>query len=244
MKQKEHTVVAIVQARLGSTRLPGKTMMEIAGKPAISHLMNQLGHSRRLDSIVLATTTNTIDDRLVDLARKEGWSVFRGSEDDVLDRYYQAAKQAGCSASDVVVRVTGDDILVDPEILDQVVELLLSHWPEVRYASNNLNLSFPFGADVEAFSFEALEQAWKEARDPDEREHVTPYIRKHQDRFPNVELRSLVDHSHIRIAIDYPQDMEFMRQLIERLFDDYQPPFHVRDLIRCIEKYGLRHRGV
>ncbi len=242
MEQKPE-IVAIVQARMGSSRLPGKTMAEVVGRPAISHLMKQLSFSRRLDEIVLATTTSAIDDLFVDYAREQNWRIFRGSENDVLDRYYQAARKVGCSRNDVVVRVTGDDILVDPEVVDQVIDLFLSRWPEVRYASNNLSRSFPFGADVEVLSFEALEQAWREARQPEEREHVTPYVRNHPEIFPNVELRSPMDHSHIRIAIDYPEDLRFMRQVFEKLYEKGQPPFHIKDLLECIEEYDLRHEG-
>ncbi len=216
-------------------------MADVAGRPAISHLMKQLSYSERLDEVVLATTISPRDDPLVDYAREQNWTIFRGSEDDVLDRYYQAAVHMGCSGQDAIVRVTGDDILVDPEVADQVIDLFLSHRPEVRYTSNNLDCTFPFGADVEVLTFEALEQAWREAEQREEREHVTPYVRNHPEIFPHVELRSPVDYSRIRIAIDYPEDLTFMRQLIERLYEEGQPPFHIKDLVDCIEKYDLKH---
>lgn len=234
-------VVAIVQARIGSTRLPGKTMKDVVGRPAISHLMNQLAYSRRLDALVLATTMNTLDDPLVNYGREQGWQIFRGSEEDVLDRYYKAATEVGCAGDDAVVRVTGDDILIDPEVADQVIDLFFAHRPDVRYASNNLTLSYPFGADVEILTFEALEQAQREADKPEEREHVTPYVRHHPEIFPNVELRSPVDYSHIRIAIDYPEDLAFMRQLLEKLYESRRPPFHVEDLVTTIQEHDLRH---
>lgn len=241
---RQPEIVAIVQARMGSSRLPGKALAEIAGHPAIWHLFQQLRHARRVNQIILATTTNPVDDPLAAYAAGQSWRVFRGSEQDVLDRYYQAAREAGCRAEDVIVRVTGDDILSDPEIVDQIVELLWTSPKRITYASNNRTRGFPYGADVEGIAFEALEQAWRQAVLPDEREHVTPYVRSHPELFPYVELKSPTDYSYIRLSIDYPEDLAFNRSLLEKLYRESQHPFHLRDIIRCIEKYDLRHPGM
>lgn len=234
-------VVAIVQARMGSSRLPGKVMASIAGKPAIWHLFRQLGFARRVDEAILATTTGVIDDPLATYAKDQGWKVFRGSEANVLDRYYRAAMAAGMGPDDIIVRVTGDDILVDPEIVDQIVELLVTSAPPAKHASNNRSRGFPYGADVEAFTVETLGEAWRDASRPEEREHVTPYIRCHPDRFPFVELRSPVDYSHVRLSIDYPEDLEFNRRLIERLQRPGRRCIHLADILDCIEQHQLRH---
>ena len=233
--------VAIIQARMGSTRLPGKALAEIVGQPAIWHLFRQLSESRYLDSVVLATTKSVQDDPLAAYGVAQGWRVFRGSEHDVLDRYYRAAVDAGCGDGDVIVRVTGDDILVDPEIVDRIVEFYLSHQPAIEHASNNRTPGFPYGADVEVFSFRALEQAWRSATLPEEREHVTPYIRRHQELFPYVELKSPMDYSRVRLSIDCPEDLEFNRRLFAVLYQETQPAFHLKDIIRCIEMHDLKH---
>lgn len=190
---------------------------------------------------MLATTVSPTDDPLAAYATGQSWHVFRGSEQDVLDRYYQAARWADCAGSDIIVRVTGDDILADPEIVDRVVDLLLADRNGAVHASNNRTARFPYGADVEAFTFGALEQAWREAGQGEEREHVTPFIRNHPERFPYAELTSPEDLSHIRLSIDYLEDLEFNRALFERLYQEMQPPFHLHDVVRCIERYELRY---
>ena len=237
-------VIAIVQARMGSSRLPGKVMMDVCGRPAIWHLMEQLRHARRLDGVVLATTTKPADDRLSLYAHQQDWNVYRGSEDDVLGRYYEAAIDFGCVTGDVIVRVTGDDILTDPEIVDQVVELYASHQPHVKHASNNRVPTYPHGADIEVFAFDALEQAWRQASADEEREHVTPYIRNNPEMFPYVDMQLPEDLFHIRLTIDYPEDLEFNRWLFQAMYREGRPPFYLRDILRCIEKYSIAHRGV
>jgi spore coat polysaccharide biosynthesis protein SpsF (cytidylyltransferase family) len=235
-------VVAIVQARMGSTRLPGKALADVAGKPAIKRLFDQLRHATRLDAVVLATTDTALDEPLAEYANSQGWPTYRGSEDDVLDRYYQAGLASGCSGDDVVVRITGDDIVADPEVVDEVVDLYISRQPDVKHASNNRVPTYPYGADVEVFAFSALEQAWNEATAPDEREHVTPYIRNHPEVFPYVDIRSPEDLHHIRLSIDYPEDLAFNQELFASLFRHGTPPFHLRDILSCIELDGIRHQ--
>lgn len=233
--------VAIVQARMGSTRLAGKTMMEVVGKPAIWHLMHRLAWAKRLDTVVLATTQAAVDDPLAAYAAQQGWALFRGSQDDVLDRYFRAACAHGTGPGDVIVRVTGDDILTDPRIVDLVVDLLIAHQPLAAHASNDRSAGFPYGAGVEAFTFDALQTAWQEAWLPAQREHVTPFIRKNPDRFPFVEIRSNLDFSHLRFSIDYIEDLEFNRQIFERLFKQDDRPFGLADIIGCIARYHLKH---
>jgi len=233
--------IAIVQARMGSTRLPGKSLSEIAGKPAIYHLFKQLSHSRYLNQVVLATTTNRGDDSLVAYAQQQKWHIYRGSEDDVLDRYYHAAVNQNCSSEDIIVRVTGDDIFVDPEIVDGLLEYFMSRQPAVKHACNNRTATYPYGADVEIFSFDALYLAWQHAELPEEREHVTPYIRNHPELFPFIEIKLPEDLSHIRLSIDYPEDLEFNRRLYKLLIKKHQPPIHLDHIVECIAMNDLKH---
>lgn len=140
-----------------------------------------------------------------------------------------------------MTRVTGDDILPDLELVVRVIDLYLSQQPLVQHASNNRVPTFPYGSDVEVFLFDALDRARREARLAEEREHVTPYIRNHPKLFPFVELRSETDLSHNRLSIDYPEDLEFNRELFRRLHQEGPPPFRVGDIVSCINKYQI-HR--
>ncbi len=205
---------AIIQARMGSTRLPGKMLMNIAGKPAIEHVIERIRQAKRVEQIVLATTTAPADDALCRWAKEREVLVYRGSEQDVLDRYYQCAKEYGAR---VVVRLTGDCPLLDPEIIDAVIGVFEDG--NCDYASNIHPPSYPDGLDVEVFSFQALEKAWTEAKFPSEREHVTPYMWKHPElfRMKNYELRikgEAVDMSTERWTLDTPEDLEFMERVI------------------------------
>ena len=230
------SVVAIVQARMGSTRLPGKTMMDVIGKPAIWHLMNRLSYSKHLSYTVLATSISAKDDRLAQYSRKMGWHVYRGSEEDVLDRYYQTALAHGLQDDDVIVRITGDDILTDPQFVDLVIELYSTHRPFVRHASNCRLLNHPYGAYTEVFPMEALRQCWLEADDPEEREHVTPYIRNNPDIFPYVEIRTSVDQSDIHLSIDELKDLNFNRQIFSELYKEGEYPFLMSEILEYISR--------
>jgi glutamate-1-semialdehyde 2,1-aminomutase len=201
--------VAIVQARLGSTRLPGKVLRHAAGAPLIVHMLRRLAAARRLDEIVVATTDSRVDDRLADMLSASGIKVYRGSESDVLDRYYQAAR---ASEATHVVRVTGDCPLIDPVLVDEVVGALQEGGED--YVSNNYPPTYPDGLDTEAFTFAALERAWKEARAQVEREHVTPFI-KNGVQFRRRNLSHHTDLSAGRWTVDEPEDLEVVRGVFE-----------------------------
>lgn len=199
---------------MGSTRLPGKTLVDIAGQPFLSHVINRTRASRTVQSVVVATTTDAADDAIVALASRLGAGSYRGSVQDVLDRFYQAARQAG---ADIVVRITADDPFKDPDVIDLVVGRLLAE-PGLDYASNTIEPTFPEGLDVEAFTFTALERAWREARLPSEREHVTPYLWKNPGRFRVENVRHTTDLSTLRWTLDYPEDLRFAREIYARLY--------------------------
>lgn len=241
-------IIAITQARLGSTRLPGKVLKEVDGVSLLELHLKRASRSRLLSKLIVATTLEPEDDRICALAQRLGFSVYRGSVNDVLDRYYQAAKT---EEPDYVVRITADCPLIDPEVIDAAIELCLAQ--HVDYASNTLDPTYPDGIDVEVFKFAALELAWKEAKLPSEREHVTPYIWKNSsakggDRFRAASLQNAVDDSDLRITVDEPEDFVVIERLVRQLGPDCRWQDYARrlrqdpDLLRT--NYGImRNEG-
>lgn len=205
-------IAAIIQARMGSTRVPGKVLLDIRGHPMLWHVVNRVRQVRSLDQVLVATSDGSSDDPIAAFCEQEGIPCFRGSEDDVLDRYYQAAKWIG---ADVVVRITADCPLVDPSIVDDVVRCFVEG--DYDYVSNTDPPTFPDGLDAEVFSFDALERAWREARWQSEREHVTPYMRKHPELFRIGNLTYEENLAGMRWTVDEPQDLEFVRAVYDHL---------------------------
>lgn len=199
--------VAIIQARMGSTRFPNKVMKEINGKPLISLLIERLSLSREIDQIVLATSVDLKNDALAEFIQNLGISVFRGSETNVLERYYQAAK---ASSADIVIRITGDCPLIDPTLVDQVITKFKAS--DVDYCSNTDGLMFPDGLDTEVFSFDVLQKAYTEAKADREKEHVTPYIREHSS-FKKTSILPDQDYSHYRWTVDEKEDFEVIKNV-------------------------------
>ena len=224
-------IVGIIQVRSDSTRFPQKALVDILGKPMIIHLLERIKKSKLIDQLVIATTTRKIDDPIVEVVRECGISIFRGSYEDVLDRYYQAAKKYH---ADIIVRITGDCPLIDPHIVDMVIQHFLEN--EYHYVSNVLEPTYPDGLDVEVLSYEALKKTWKEARLLSEREHVTSYIRNHPERFRISNVRNTVDLSHLRWTVDHEKDLEFVKEIFERLYNK-KPFFLMDDILRLLKKY-------
>ena len=166
-------IISIIQARLGSTRLPGKVLKPILSRPMLSYMLERVKAAKRIDALMIATTENKSDQPIVEFCRSEKIKCFRGSENDVLDRYYQAARSV---QAEIIVRLTADCPLIDPAVVDEIVEAFLTKYPNIDFASNVKPATFPDGMDIEVFSFAALEWAWKETKNPLEREHVTPYF--------------------------------------------------------------------
>ena len=222
------TVVAIVQARMGSTRLPGKSLAEICGRPMLWHVVARARRSRLVSKVVVATTDQPADDPIALMCRDEEIPCFRGSEDDVLDRFYRAAQ---AHSADVVVRITADCPLIDPAVIDEIVSRFKRS--DCDYVSNTFRYTFPDGLDTEVFSFEALERAWREARKPSEREHVTPYLRTGRFRTANVESDAPVSGGRQRWTVDHPLDLEFVRGIYAEFSGKNEFGFHdVLDLLR------------
>lgn len=244
----EHTLsaVAIIQARMGSTRLPGKVLADICGKPLLQRLIERVRATPGISRVVVATTTESADDVLADWCSAQSVAVYRGSVDDVLDRFWQCAKQ---HPAEFIVRVTADDPLKDPEVIAQALALCASS-PEVDYASNTLQPSYPEGLDIEVVRFRTLERAAREAKLPSEREHVMPYVWKNPDRF---ELRGFTmqpDLSHWRWTVDKPADLELVRRIFAHFGDQplvgYQAVIawlnHNPELV-AINAGTIRHEG-
>lgn len=212
MKSK---IIAVVQARMGSTRLPNKVMMPICGTPMIGILLNRLSKSQKIGKIVVATSTNSNNQLLVNYVETLGFEVFQGDENDVLDRFYHAAEQY---SPEVVVRITGDCPLVDWEVVDNVIHRF--EHSNCDYATNTLPPTFPDGFDVEVFSFEALAKAFHYAKLNSEREHVTPYIRNHPELFILSNVSSHFDYSSIRLTVDQQEDFSLLEKIAENLGGD------------------------
>ena len=208
-------VVVIVQARMGSTRLPGKVLMELEGRPVLQRQLERLTRARTPDATVIATSTDPRDQPIVDLATRLGVPVTRGSEDDVLDRYLRAARE---HAADIVVRVTADCPLIDPTVLDRCVDRLLAD-PTLDYVSNTLERTYPRGLDVEVLTQATLATAANTATDPADREHVTRFVWRQPECFHLGSVTDDEDHSDLRWTVDTPEDLA----LIRRIYRDLHP---------------------
>lgn len=228
-------VVGVIQARMGSSRLPGKVLKEVAGKPLLVHMLDRVLRSCRLDSVCLAIPIGSADDPIVD-AINNRVTIYRGSEEDVLSRYLIAASGED---ADVVVRLTADCPLHDPEIIDDVVSAYNDRSHEVDYLSNTLTRTFPDGLDVEVFSFEALSRAEQEAVSPYHREHVTPYIYCSKDKvgslFRIAEHKGMVDFSHLRWTVDEKEDYLLVKAIYEKLYP-HNPAFGWMDIVSLVTR--------
>jgi len=244
--------IAIIQARMSSSRLPGKVLLDIAGQPMLERVVARAQAAVSLDQVMVATRGDPFDDPVADCCSQRGYPVYRGSLQDVLDRYYQAAR---ASQADVVVRLTADCPLIDPQLIDHTVGAFfgqlepgsqifgsstrpLSDLAPFDFAANRLpppwGRSYPIGLDVEVCSFQALERAWREAKQPHQREHVMPYLYEQAGRFRIVLIHHSPDYGTLRWTVDTPQDLELVRQVYSR--------FHGRDDFTWQEVLALFER--
>jgi len=190
-------IVAIIQARMGSTRLPGKVLMDLGGETVLARVLGRLQRAIMIDEIVVATIDSAADDAIIRECQRLEVSCFRGSEDDVLDRYYQAARMF---AAEVVVRITSDCPVIDPDLVDETIGTFQVQCGD--YCSNSFPRTYPRGLDTEVFTMNALEQAWHNARRLYEREHVTPYLYEHPELFRLVSHQGQTDYSEYRWTLD------------------------------------------
>jgi spore coat polysaccharide biosynthesis protein SpsF len=214
---------------MGSTRLPGKVLKDLGGETVLARVVSRLRRATRVDEIVVATTDSAADDAIVRECHRLKVSSFRGSENDVLDRYYQAAQV--CAAR-TVVRITSDCPVIDPQLVDETVRVFQQQRGD--YASNAFPRTYPQGLDAEIFTVAALEQAWRDAHEPHEREHVTPYFYEHPELFRLVSLRGETNCSQYRWTLDTAEDLELLRAIYARFRN--QDDFSWSEVIQLMER--------
>jgi len=217
-------VVAIIQARMGSTRLPGKVIKDIGGETMLARVVWRARRAKLLDEVVVATTNKSVDAPIISECTKLGVPVFRGDEQDVLDRYYRSAQ---ANRAEAVVRITSDCPLIDPEIIDDVVHAFLKAKPD--YASNTL---YPRGLDIEIMTMASLERAWHESNKSYHRVHVTPYIYQNPDLFRLLSIKADGDYSGHRWTVDTREDLNFVRSVYDRF--DNQDTFGWHDVLKVL----------
>jgi spore coat polysaccharide biosynthesis protein SpsF len=227
-------IITVIQARISSSRLPGKVMLPILEKPLLLRMLERVRNSKLSGKIIIATSTNNDDDMIESLCRENEITCFRGNLTDLLDRHYQVGKFYN---ADAVVKIPSDCPLIDPHIIDRVIKYYIDH-EEYDYVSNLHPATYPDGNDVEIFSFQVLEHAWRDATKNFEREHTTPFIWEHQDTFKvgNVEWETGLDMSSaLRFTIDYEEDYRFIKKVYEELYEQ-NPNFGLNDILNLIEQ--------
>ncbi len=220
----------IVQARLGSTRLPGKVLKTVLGKTLLDFQIERLSRSKLVKGTVIATTTNPNDDVLEDFCKSRNVLCHRGSENDVLSRYIEAAKKMN---ADPIVRVTSDCPLIDPQVLDDVVGCYLDNFPKYDFVANTIERTYARGLDCEVVSFKALHTAHQKAKDQACREHVTRYLYLHPEEFNLFNVASKTDSSRYRLTVDTAEDFELIKRILETLYPK-DPAFTIDDVVRVL----------
>jgi len=224
-------VIAAVQVRMGSTRLPGKVMADLGGRPTVGVIVERLRHARRLADVVIATSDEPRDAAVRDFAVSEGVPCFAGSEADLIDRLYGTARHF---AADALVRITGDCPLVDPRLVDEVVTAYAAAGPGVDYASNVLPRTYPIGLDIEVYPLPTLERLWKTLDDPHWREWFPSWLWDHRDQFHIVGVIYPRDLSKLRWTVDYPEDLQFVRAVYQRLYREGEV-FGMEDILELLD---------
>ena len=229
-------IVGVIQARMGSTRLPEKVMLEIAGKPMVGHVVQRVRRASCIDAVIVATSTDEADVKIVDYCTTHHIPHIRGEKKDLLARTIRAAREM---YADIVVRVTGDCPLMDPQVIDKTVYAFLEHYPAIDFGSNRgsteLRRTYPIGLDVEVMSIEALLRADEEAEQEYQREHVTPFLYEKPGRFRTMSVDSGGAYGHLRWAVDTPEDLTFVRRVYELLAD--KSNFGWRDVVNLLVEF-------
>jgi spore coat polysaccharide biosynthesis protein SpsF len=218
-------ICCIIQARTGSTRLPKKVIQKIDNEDTVlDYVINQVKCSKKVEKIIIATTDLIEDNIISQYANLQKVECFRGSSEDVLDRFYQCAKKYSVES---IVRITADNPLIDPNIID----IIISQYENKKFdfITNTLDRTFPYGTEVEVFSFESLEKAWKNAKKPSEREHVTPFIRNPENKFILSNIEHQEDISHLRYTIDRMDDLKLVKEIVKNILTR---PILLQDVIK------------
>lgn len=220
--------VAIIQARMSSTRLPGKVLIEFCKKPVLEHIVQRLETCKLIDDILIATSDDNSDDKIEDFCIEKKLNIFRGSLYDVLDRYYKAAIEY---KADAIIRITGDCPLIDPQVVDKIIKTFHENQCDLC----GLSGEFPDGLDCSVFSFKSIEKAWKEAELKSEREHVGPYIEKNPDIFKIEHVYLFNNMEHLRWTLDTPEDKQLINEIYNELYND-NDIFLTKDILELLER--------
>ena len=219
----------IIQARMGSTRLPGKVIQKIDGeKTVLDYVINQLKASKKIDTIIVATTNLQEDDIIFNHLKFQQIECYRGSSEDVLDRYYQCAKKFDI---DDIIRITADNPLIDPNIIDIIIDKYKNG--KCDFMTNTIHRTFPYGTEVEIFSFKNLEKSWEMAKKPSEREHVTPFICDPKNGFKLINIKLKENYSHIRYTVDKIEDLLLVKKIIKNIVER---PILMKNIINLYKK--------
>ncbi len=223
----------IIQARMGSTRLPGKVMKDLEGEPVLYHVIERVKQSKLIDEIIIATTTHERDDVIVEEAKRNEVKCFRGSEENVLSRYYHSADK---NDIETIVRITSDCPLIDPEIMDEIIEFYLGHdYKLVTNAGSDLEKrTYPRGMDTEVFSFKLIEEAFKNATEKYEKEHVTPYIYENHE-YEIYYYKNETDLSEYRLTLDTKEDFDLIKKIYDELYRG-KHDFYLEEIVKKLKE--------
>ena len=216
-------ICCIIQARTGSARLPKKVIQKIDNNlTVLDYVIDQVKYSQKIEKIIVATTNLIEDDLICKYANLQKIECFRGSSEDVLDRFYQCAKKYSAKT---IVRITADNPLIDPNIIDKVI----NEYNKCDFITNTLERTFPYGTEVEVFSFVSLEKAWENAKKPSEREHVTPFIRNPKNKFVLKNIKNQKNISNFRYTVDKLEDLQLVKEIIKNISTR---PIFLQDIIK------------
>ncbi len=253
MMPKLPLTVAIIQARMASTRLPNKVLLDIGGRPMLEWVVERTRRARAVDRVVVATSTDKADDPIAEFCKKKGYLCFRGSQHDVLDRFYQIGKDMNAL---VVVRITADCPLIDPALISKTVQFLwggfggdtLMGKPLHDFTANRLpppwGRTYPVGLDVEVCAFKVLKTAWEEAKKPHQREHVMPFIYENRERFRIALIEHTENLGHLRWTVDEPEDLQLVREIVRHFPDNTFTWLDVVDLFKRKPELAKINAGV
>lgn len=226
--------VCIIQTRIGSTRLPGKVLKKMCDKSVLEHDIDRLRRVKNIDKIIIATTILEKDNAIVDESKRLKVTCYRGAEEDVLSRYYYAAKE---NNADIIVRVTSDCPLIDSEVTEKIIQYYLDNSEKYDYVSNTIDRTYPRGLDTEVFSFKALEKAFNEAISERDREHVTPYIWDNSNLFRLYQYKNEEDYSELRWTLDTVEDLELINRIYTILYPRKCNDFNMKDVIELYKEH-------
>ncbi|MFH1664879.1 MAG: glycosyltransferase family protein [Candidatus Omnitrophota bacterium] len=233
MRKGHPKVIAVVQCRMGSQRLPGKVLAEISGKPMLWHIVERLKHSRSINEVVVSTSTREENLPILRFVEEYDIPYYAGSEEDLVDRFYQTA---GKFNADVIVRITADCPLVEPNVTDKVIDFFLDNMDKYEYVSNCRPFStYPHGLDVEVFGYGLLKKLWEEITDPFRREWFTTVIFENPQIYDQYCIKNDIDLSHLRLTVDYPEDLELIRHIFSKLYVDGHC-FLLEDILRLFSE--------